>query len=215
LSQESSSTDWQDYNLSIFECNEPEPIQILYGTDLSLGAWTQTNAWTEQDFDICTWGDHPTLQAQGGPECDFLFNAWTSDSKGNEKSIEKQRLEKLVELRKRKANGEEGLWMYLDSGASRSVIQEDSPIRKHLLNVSETTGSCNVGNGANLKYIKKGTITTENEVTVVADLKYDLYAAVAAAKRGVTCVIDFKNGKNQSYLYCKNSGSVTPLIERK
>ena len=215
ISQESSSTDWQDYNLSIFECNEPEPILILYGTDLCLGAWTHTNAWTEQDFEIRTWGDHPTLKAKGGPECDFLFNVWTPNSKGNEKSIEQQRQEKLVELRKRKANGDNGLWMYLDSGASRSVIQEDSPIRKHLLNVSETTGSCNVGNGASLKYIEKGTITTENEVTVVADLKYDLYAAVAAAKRGVTCVIDFENGKNQSYLYCKNSGSVTPLIERK
>jgi hypothetical protein len=108
-----------------------------------------------------------------------------------------------------------GLWMYLDSGASRSVIQEYSPIGKHLLNVSETMGSCNVGNKANLKYIEKGTITTENEVTVVEDLKYDLYAAVAAAKRGVTCIIDFKNGKNKSYLYCKYFGSVTPLIENK
>ncbi len=113
------------------------------------------------------------------------------------KWIGKQRDEKMKELRNKEANGEKGLWMYLDSGASRSVIQEDSPIRKHLLNVSKTTGSCKVGNGDDLKYIEKGTITKGNEVTVVADLKYDLYdAAVAAAKRGVSCVIDFNNGKN-------------------
>jgi hypothetical protein len=162
---------------------------------------------------IRTWGDHPTLKAKGGPECDFLFNIYFSDE--NKQSIAKQRNEKMVELRKRKANGENDLWMYLDSGTSRSVIQEESPTRKHLLNLSETTSSSHVGNGANLKYIGKGTITTDNEVTVVANLKYDLYAAVAAAKRGVTCVIDFENGKNQSYLYCKTSGSVSPLIERK
>jgi hypothetical protein len=60
--------------------------------------------------------------------------------------------------------------MYLDSGASRSVIHEESPIRQHLSNVSTTTGSCNVGNGANLKYLEKGMITKFNEVTVVQDL---------------------------------------------
>jgi hypothetical protein len=73
-----------------------------------------------------------------------------------------------------------------------------------------------VGNGAKLKYLERGIITQNNEVTVVKDLKYDLYAAVAAAKRGVSCVLDFSpNGKNQSYLLCKKSGSITPLIERK
>ncbi len=65
---------------------------------------------------------------------------------------------KIKELNEKKANGETGLWMYLDSGASRSVIQEESPIRQHLTNVSETNGSCNVGNGANLSYLQKGTM---------------------------------------------------------
>jgi hypothetical protein len=105
--------------------------------------------------------------------------------------ISRQLDKKIHELKERKANGEEGLWMFLDSGASRSVIQENSPIRKHLINVSETNGSCNVGNGANLKYLQKGLITKNNEVTVVKDLKYDLYAAVAAAKRGISCVLDY------------------------
>jgi hypothetical protein len=106
--------------------------------------------------------------------------------------------------------------MYLDSGASRSVIQERSPIRQHLTNVSATIGSCNVGNGANLKYLERGTITQNNEVTVVKDLKYDLYAAVAAAKRGVSYVLDYNSkGDNQSYLLCKKSGIITPLIERR
>ncbi len=84
-------------------------------------------------------------------------------------------------------------------------------------NVSTTTGSCNVGNGANLKYLERGTITKFNDVTVVQDLRYDLYAAVAAAKRGITCVIDFdeERGYNQSYLLCKKSQTITPLIERK
>jgi hypothetical protein len=50
----------------------------------------------------------------------------------------------------------------------------------------------------------------------VKDLQYDLYAAVAAAKRGISCVLDFNsNGHNQSYLLCKQSGQITPLIERR
>jgi hypothetical protein len=54
-----------------------------------------------------------------------------------------------------------------------------------------------------------------NEVTVVKDLKFDLYAAVAAEKRGVSCVLDFNaNGLNRSYLLCKKTGTITPLIER-
>ena len=94
--------------------------------------------------------------------------------------------------------------MYLDSGASRSVIQEESPIKALLTDLSETNGSCNVGNGANLKYLEKGMLTVNNEVTVVQGLKYDLYAAVAAAKRGVSCILDFdKNGKNKSFLINK------------
>jgi hypothetical protein len=130
--------------------------------------------------------------------------------------IKEQLQNKIEELRERKAKGEEGIWMYLDSGASRTVIHEQSPIRSLLFNVSETEGSCNIGNGASLKYIEKGMITENNEATVVQGLKFDLYAAVAAAKRGVSCVIDFENnGENKSYLFDKKSGIVTPLIERK
>ena len=59
-------------------------------------------------------------------------------------------------------------------------------------------------------------LTTNNEVTVVQSLKYDLYAAVAAAKRGVSCVLDYDtNGTNRSFLIDKKSGIATPLIERK
>jgi hypothetical protein len=61
--------------------------------------------------------------------------------------------------------------MYLDSGASRSVIRENSPLKPYLNDLSETTGSCNVGNGASLQYLQKGFITRGNEVTVVKDLQ--------------------------------------------
>jgi transposase InsO family protein len=177
-------------------------------------AWTQTNAWTELDFKFSTWGDQPTFAAaQGGPGCDSLLNVW---DKSPNHAMKQQLDDKLKQLKESEANGETGLWMYLDSGASRSVIQEKSPIRPYLSNVTETDGSCNVGNGANLKYLEKGMVTLNNEVTVVKDLKYDLYAAVAAAKRGVSCVLDFdSNGDNKSYLFCKTSGNITPLIERR
>ena len=153
-----------------------------------------------KNFKFCTWGDQPTLAAaKGGPECGFLLNV----SEFNQSvQINRQLDKKIQELEERKTKGEKGLWMFLDSGASRSVIQENSPIRKHLINVSEANGSCNVGNGANLKYLQKGIITKNNEVTVVKDLKYDLYAAVAAAKRGVSCVLDFSATAKTEATYC-------------
>jgi hypothetical protein len=80
--EEASSSDWYDYQLSVFETdtsqeNEssstPDFSFVLMETDLT--AWTQNNAWTEQDFKFCTWGDQPTLAAaKGGPECGFLLN---------------------------------------------------------------------------------------------------------------------------------------------
>ena len=219
---ESSSSDWYDYNLAVFETDflqEQESLIVLDSSfvlleDKDLKNWTLNNAWTELDFKFSTWEDRPTFEtAKGGPECDSLLNAWEMEPKHN---LKQQFDDKLKELKEKKANGETGLWMYLDSGASRSVIQEQSPIRQHLTNVSATIGSCNVGNGAKLKYLERGTITQNNEVTVVKDLKYDLYAAVAAAKRGVSCVLDYNsNGDNQSYLLCKKSGTITPLIERR
>ena len=123
---------------------------------------------------------------------------------------------KTAEIKDRQAKGEEGLWIYLDSGASRSVISENSPLKSHLYNIQETDGSCSVGNGATLKYLQKGTITNGNELTVVKDLQYDLYSAASAAKRGISCILDYNSkGENKSYLLCKQTGTVTPLIERK
>jgi hypothetical protein len=48
------------------------------------------------------------------------------------------------------------LWMYFDSGASRSVISTESPIRKHLKGIKPAYGSCSVGNGTPLQYIETG-----------------------------------------------------------
>ncbi len=85
-------------------------------------------------------GDHPaSAAAKGGPECKFLFPVM--DLQLKTANICEQLDEKIDELRKRNANGEKGLWMYLDSGASRSVIGEKSPIRPHLRNVENTDGS--------------------------------------------------------------------------
>ncbi len=134
LNGESAKSDW-------FNQRE-HSLVLLHEKGEDLSAWTHNNVWSQQDFDICTWGDHPTLTAkQGGPECDFLFSA-------NANSVQRQLQLKIAELKGRKANGDEGLWMYLDSGASRSVISETSPL-------SETSGSCNVGNGATLNTYKK------------------------------------------------------------
>jgi hypothetical protein len=225
----SSSSEWQDYNFFTFETEENELINkfepetengfvlILFETELPEKfeiPWTPNNVWCEQDFKSCTRGDHPTsAAAKGGPECEFLFPIIDLQPKNAE--ICNQLDAKIEELRERNANGEKGLWMYLDSGASRSVIGEKSPIRPHLKNIAETDGSCQIASGANLKYLEKGSITLNNEVTVVKDLKFDLYAAVAAAKRGVSCVLDYSpTGLNRSYLLCKKTGTITPLIER-
>ncbi len=192
--------------LVLFESKElPENFEI---------PWTTNNAWCEQDFRSCTRGDHPTsAAAKGGPECEFFFPV--IDLQPKNAKICDQLDAKIEELRERNANDDKGLWMYLDSGASRSVIGEKSPIRPHLKNVAETDGSCQIASGANLKYLEKGSITLNNEVTVVKDLKFDLYAAVAAAKRGVSCILDFSStGLNRSYLLCKKTGTITPLIDR-
>jgi hypothetical protein len=56
-----------------------------------------------------------------------------------------------------------------------------------------------------------------NPVTVVDGLHFDLYSAVSSAKRGISAVIDFdlKTGVNKSFTFCKQTGEVFPLIERK
>jgi hypothetical protein len=111
---------------------------------------------------------------------------------------------------------ESELWMYFDSGASRSVISTESPIRKHLKDIVPAYGSCSVGNGTPLQYIETGKVKDNLEITVVADLKYDLFSSVNAAKQGLTSIIDYdlKTGKNNSFTIDKVTGSVTPLIER-
>jgi hypothetical protein len=108
------------------------------------------------------------------------------------------------------------LWMYFDSGASRSVISTESPIRKHLKSIVPTYGSCSIGNGTPLQYMEKGHVNENLEITVVQDLKYDLFSSVGAAKQGLTSVIDFDmtTGRNNSFTIDKITGNVTPLVER-
>ena len=107
--------------------------------------------------------------------------------------------------------------MFFDSGASRTVIQTESPLRSHLSNVIPSNGSCTIGNGTRLPYVETGNLTANNPATVVKGLEFDLYSAVAAAKRGISAIIDFDpiSGENRSFTYCKDSGEVSPLVERR
>jgi hypothetical protein len=107
--------------------------------------------------------------------------------------------------------------MFFDRGASRTVIQTESPLRSHLSNIIPSHGSCTISNGTKLPYVETGTLTANNQATVVEGLEFDLYSAVAAAKRGISAVIDFDpiSGENRSYTYCKDSGEISPLVERR
>ncbi len=80
-----------------------------------------------------------------------------------------------------------------------------------------TTGSCTVGSGVKLPYVKSGVLPDHNPVTIVEGLHFDLFSAVASAKRGISAVIDsdLTTGENKSFTYCKSTGEVSPLIERK
>ena len=209
---EQSSSKWHEFSHILFE-NESKSLSITEQYANIGTTWTINNFWSELDFKLCIREDQPSCKAAtAGPECDFALTLFNCDKQ----NVQAQLKEKLKEINDNKANGKEGLWMYLDSGASRSVIQEHSPIREHLRNIAPAYGSCSAANGKNLTYLERGLITENNEITVVKDLKYDLYAAVSAAKRGVSCVLDFtEKGENQSYLYCKKTGTITPLIERK
>jgi len=122
----------------------------------------------------------------------------------------------LDKLNTIKRNSQEELWMYFDSGASRSVITETSPIRKRLQSVTPAYGSCSIGDGTPLQYIEKGQVKDNLEITVVRDLKFDLFSSVNAAKQGLTSVIDFDThtGTNNSYTIDKATGAITPLVER-
>ncbi len=56
----------------------------------------------------------------------------------------------LAKINAMKRNSQEELWMYFDSGASRSVITETSPIRKRLQSITPAYGSCSIGDGTPL-----------------------------------------------------------------
>ncbi len=107
--------------------------------------------------------------------------------------------------------------MFYDSGASRTVIQSNSPLRSLLTQVKPTSGSCTVGSGIKLPYLETGVLLEHNPVTVVDGLQFDLYSAFSSAKRGILAVIDFdvNTGQNKSFTYCKQTGEAFPLIERK
>jgi hypothetical protein len=122
----------------------------------------------------------------------------------------------LDKIKTYNANSVEELWMYFDSGASRSVISPNSPIRSQLQAVTPAYGSCSIGDGTPLQYIEKGNVKDNLEITVVKDLKYDLFSSVNAAKQGLTSIIDFdlQTGENNSYTIDKTTGVVTPLVER-
>ncbi len=106
--------------------------------------------------------------------------------------------------------------MHFDSGASRTVINADSPLRPLLKQVTPESGSCTVGSGDQLPYVESGVLSENNRATVVQGLKFDLYSGISAAKRGISAVIDYdmKTGDNQSFTFCKATGEITSLVER-
>jgi hypothetical protein len=108
------------------------------------------------------------------------------------------------------------LWMYFDSGASRSVISPTSPIREHLTQSRPIQGACSIGDGTPLEYIEKGLYNNTIDTTVVRDLRYGLFSSVSAAKLGLTSIIDYntETGENNSYMVDKLTGNIIPLVER-
>ena len=148
------------------------------------------------------------------PNCESKFGTTVTMQTLDHKKIQAQLSTQLAKIKT--IHQKDELWMYFDSGASRSVISTTSPIRTHLQAVRPTYGSCSIGDGTPLQYIEKGNVMNNLEVTVVQDLKYDLFSSVSAAKQGLTSVIDFDldTGENNSYTIDKFTGNVTPLVER-
>jgi hypothetical protein len=136
-------------------------------------------------------------------------------SRLNHTEIQEQLAIQLAKITKKNIRHDE-LWMYFDSGASRSVISTTPPVRQHLQAIGPAYGSCSIGDGRPLHYLEKGHITDSLEVTVVSDLKYDLFSSVSAAKQGLSSVIDYDldTGQNRSFTIDKLTGHVTPLVER-
>ncbi len=81
----------------------------------------------------------------------------------NHSKIQKQLATQLLEINGNK-NKQAELWMFFDSGASRSVISTTSPVRKHLQAIGPAYGSCSIGDGAPLQYLEKGKVTDALEV---------------------------------------------------
>ena len=107
------------------------------------------------------------------------------------------------------------LFLVHDSGATRNLLcGTSSPFLPFLRNKRPAPpGQVTVGGGRALQYAHEGEIAGIT-FTTVPGLKYDLYSAVAAAKRGVSTCIDYgPNGENRSYLHDKRRGVVTPLLE--
>jgi transposase InsO family protein len=137
-------------------------------------------------------------------------------SRLNYTQIQEQLELQLDKITKKQNIRNDELWMYYDSGASRSVISTTSPVRQHLQAIGPAYGSCSIGDGRPLHYLEKGHITDSLEVTVVSDLKFDLFSSVSAAKQGLSSVIDYDldTGQNRSFTIDKLTGHVTPLVER-
>ncbi len=146
------------------------------------------------------------------PNCDLVVDTAYLYSPQIKQELDLQ----LARIHEVKNNPQSELWMYFDSGASRSVISTISPVREYLKDIKPTYGSCSIGDGTPLTYIETGKVMDNLEITVVKDLKYDLFSSVYAAKQGLTSVIDFdlQTGKNNSYTIDKITGTVTPLVER-
>jgi len=106
-----------------------------------------------------------------------------------------------VKLR-RATKSKTGLFLVHDSGATRNLLCGNaSPLLPYLSNRRPSPpGHVTVGGGRRLPYSEEGELAGITFTTVDA-LHYDLYSAIAAAKRGVRTVIDFDNGVNQSHLY--------------
>ncbi len=157
--------------------------------------------------------DRATVLWETTTDTSFLVKT-NSDCKVDMRTLDHSKVQaqlatQLAKIKETKKFDE--LWMYFDSGASRSVISTTSPIRKHLHEIGPTYGSCSIGDGTPLNYLEKGNVTENLEITVVQDLRYDLFSSVSAAKQGLRSIIDFDlhTGKNNSY-----TGNITPLVER-
>jgi hypothetical protein len=107
--------------------------------------------------------DHEVFQAE---ELNGYHQAAFNDLFAN-KQIKSQLLSKRKKLSMMESEGDEGKWMYFDSGASRTVINADSPLRSLLKQVTPESGSCTVGSGDQLPYVESGVLSKNSHATVV------------------------------------------------